>query len=391
MLASSARTEWPGASDAPAERPRLLLLTPDFPPDPGGIQAIAHRLAGEMKGFDIRVVALDGPGARSFDAASGLSIRRVPIGALRGPARVGALNAYAFAQALRFRPDLTLNAHIVTAPVSTAIRRALGAPVVQYYHANEIGDKPRLAEFAARRADVVIAVSSYTAGLIKASGGEQADIRLIPPGVELPVDPTPQPAARPTLLTIARMNDGYKGHDVLIRALALVRERVPGALLIVVGDGPLRAGLEQLVESLELSDAVRFLGSVSDRQRDEWLRRADVFAMPSRLPGGRLAGEGFGIVYLEAAAYGKPVVAGNVAGALDSVADGETGLLVDPTDPQAVADAITTLLVDRDLARRLGERGAERAASFAWPRIAARVEAVALEQVERARARALST
>ncbi len=82
-------------------------------------------------------------------------------------------------------------------------------------------------------------------------------------------------------------------------------------------------------------DAIRFLGSVSDEERNLWLRRAHLLAMPSRLPAGGFAGEGFGIAYLEAGAYGKPVVAGNVGGALDSVSDGESGLLVDPTDPVA--------------------------------------------------------
>ena len=85
--------------------------------------------------------------------------------------------------------------------------------------------------------------------------------------------------------------------------------------------------------------------------------RAQLLAMPSRLPAGGFAGEGFGIVYLEAGAYGKPVVAGNVGGALDAVRDGETGLLVDPLDPLAVAEAIATLLSDRELAGRLGEGG----------------------------------
>jgi len=163
-----------------------------------------------MRGFETSVVALDGPDARSFDAAGELSIRRVRLASRLGSGRILALNAVAFAQALRFRPDVILSLHIVTAPAAVAIRRALGARTVQYFHANEIGDKPRLAAFAAQRADVVIAVSSYTAALIGATGASPADVRLIPPGVELPEDPTPRPAERPTLVTIARMNDSYK-------------------------------------------------------------------------------------------------------------------------------------------------------------------------------------
>jgi phosphatidylinositol alpha-1,6-mannosyltransferase len=166
----------------------------------------------------------------------------------------------------------------------------------------------------------------------------------------------------------------------MVQALALVRAKVPDVQWVVIGDGSLRAELEEQVREQGIFDSVRFLGAVSDQERDRWLRRADLLAMPSRLPGGGLAGDGFGIVFLEAAAYGKPVIAGNVGGALDSVSDGENGLLVDPRDPRAVADAICSLLLDGELAARLGSAGAARARRFAWPVIAERVEEVLLEQ-----------
>jgi phosphatidylinositol alpha-1,6-mannosyltransferase len=371
-----------------AALPRLLVLTPDFPPAPGGIQVLTHRLAATVTGFDTRVVTLDAPGAASFDAIGALDTRRVGVDKRPGATRIVALNAAAVADALRSRADVVLSAHIVVSPAAAAIGRVLGTPTVQYFHANEIGDKPRLARFAARHCDAAVAVSSYTAQLIGAAGAARKGLRVIPPGVDLPSDQPVERTPHPTVLTIARLRDSYKGHDVLIRALALVRADVPDAELVVVGDGPLRGGLEQLAGSLGLAGAVRFLGAVSDEQRDGWLRRADVFAMPSRLPANGLAGEGFGIVYLEAAAYGKPVLAGNVAGALDAVADGESGLLVDPTDPRAVADALTRLLLDRELAQRLGRAGAERARGFAWPLIAARVEALLLELLAERRAAA---
>jgi phosphatidylinositol alpha-1,6-mannosyltransferase len=124
---------------------------------------------------------------------------------------------------------------------------------------------------------------------------------------------------------------------------------------------------------------VRFLGAVSDAERDHWLRSAHVFAMPSRLPAGGFAGEGFGIVYLEANAHLMPVVAGNVAGALDAVVDGETGVLVDPADHIAVARGASRLLGDPEWAAKLGRIGAERAQGFAWPVISRKVEDLLLE------------
>jgi phosphatidylinositol alpha-1,6-mannosyltransferase len=121
---------------------------------------------------------------------------------------------------------------------------------------------------------------------------------------------------------------------------------------------------------------VRFAGWVPIEERDRLLDQAQVFAMLSRLPPGDIGGEGFGIVYLEAAARGLPVVAGAVGGALDAVADGETGLLVDPTSAEAVADALVTLLSNPGHARTLGIAGAARAREFSWERQAREVRTV---------------
>jgi phosphatidyl-myo-inositol dimannoside synthase len=362
--------------------PRLLVVTPDFPPARGGIQVLVHRLVTGLEGFDTQVVALGGEGAEQFDASSDVKIRRVWADARLRAARNLPLNALALREAARFRPQLTLSAHIVTSPAAALIRRALGARTVQYFYAKEIGHKPRLAAFAARRADAAISISSYTSGLLAALGVPSSSISLIPPGVDLPEDPAPLPAGRPTMLTIARLEDRYKGHDVLVRSLGAIRQRVPDVEWVVIGDGPLRGELEELSRSLGVADCIRFLGAVGDEERNAWLRRTDLLAMPSRLPRDGLAGEGFGIVYLEAGTYGKPVVAGNVAGALDAVSDGETGLLVDPTDASAVAEAITRLLLDRALAARLGAAGAERARRFAWPQIVGRVRELLLAQLD---------
>jgi phosphatidylinositol alpha-1,6-mannosyltransferase len=372
----------PPSASQPDDRPRLLLVTPDFPPAPGGIQVVAHRLATGMGELNTRVIAPDAPGAREFDAAGALDVLRVRGGTrLRGGENV-LLNAAALAQALRFRPHVTLSMHIVTSPAAAAIRRARGARTVQYFHAEEIGAKPRLAAFAARQADASIAVSAYTAGLVAATGASTERVSVIANGTDIPADPAPRAGERPTILTIARIEERYKGHDTMVRALSLVLAKVPEAQWVVIGDGSLRPGLEQLAHSYGVGESISFLGAVSDEQRDAWLARAKLLAMPSRLPAGDFAGEGFGIVYLEAAAYGKPVVAGAVGGAPDAVLDGETGLLVDPLDPVAVAEAIVRLLRDDELAHRLGAAGQARAQQFAWPRVAERVQALLLAQLD---------
>jgi phosphatidylinositol alpha-1,6-mannosyltransferase len=361
--------------------PRLLLLTPDFPPAHGGIQLMAERFAAGLHGFSTTVLTPSAGGARELDRASGLSVRRVRAPSGRAAVRNLALNAAALPAALARRPAATLSLHLVTSPAAAAVRALTGAPTVQYFHAKEIGGRPRLAAFAADRADAVVAVSAYTAELVAATGAQPRRLELIPPGVDLPRVTGPLAAERPTVLTVARLSDSYKGHDVMLGALARVRREVPDVEWVVIGDGPLRGELEALARAEGVADAVRFLGAVDDATRDEWFRRTDVFAMPSRLPGAQLAGEGFGIVYLEAGTYGKPVLAGNVAGALDSVRDGETGLLVDPTDADAVGAALARLLRDPQLAGRLGRGGAQRAEQLSWAQVAARLEAVLLSLI----------
>jgi phosphatidylinositol alpha-1,6-mannosyltransferase len=282
------------------------------------------------------------------------------------------------AEALRFRPQVVLTAHIFTSPAALAIKRLLGTPYVQYLHGREIIIRPRLTRAGLRAAAAAVAVSSYTRQLALAHGAPEERIHLIPPGIDLVERATTERSAKPTVITIARLEQRYKGHDVLLRALPLVRSRVSHARLVIIGDGPLRPVYESLALSLALDGAVEFVGALDDVSRDRQLDRAHAFAMPSRLPldGG---GEGFGIVYLEAAVHGLPVVAGNVAGAVDAVVHDRTGLLVDPTDHVAVADALTTLLESPEIAERLGRAGTERANDFAWPKIARRVEDLLLE------------
>ena len=354
---------------------RTLVLTPDFPPAPGGIQHLVHRVVRHAPGLNCRVVTLGTPGAAEFDSSGDLDVKRIPLLPAPRPVSTLALNAAAISQAIAFRPQVVLSAHTVMSPGASLIRRTLRTPVIQYFYGKEIAAKPRLARFAAENADACIAISDYTRGLILSAGGAAERIHLIHPGVDLPErQAETMQNGRPTVLTIARMEDRYKGHDVMVRAMSLVTARVPDAQWVVIGDGPLRAAIAELARSAGLGEeAIRFLGAVSDEERNAWLDRADVFAMPSRMPAGGFAGEGFGIVYLEANAHGCPAVAGKVGGAIDAVVDEETGLLVDPEDHIAVGNALVELLQNPSRRQEMGAAGARRAKGFAWPLIAEQV------------------
>jgi phosphatidylinositol alpha-1,6-mannosyltransferase len=362
-------------------RPRVLLVTPDFPPATGGIQVLLHRFAELASRVNVRVVTLSHPKAAAWDTASGLDVRRarkVPGGRRAG---LAALNALGLAQAVRFRPDAILCGHIVAAPASVLAGRVTGTPVITYLYADEGPAQPQLARTAFRSAQTTIVLSRYGRDLALLLGAPSARVMIIHPGVDAHVLPRTKRSDEPLIVTVARLTDHYKGHDVMLEALPLIRERVAGARWIVVGDGPLRNQLSARAVELGIDDAVEFVGAVGDAERARWLDRARVFVMPSRLPPGGAGGEGFGIVYLEAGVHGLPVVAGAVAGALDAVVDGETGVLVAPQRADEVADAVAALLLDPERARRMGEAGARRAAGFSWPRMVSRVEDVLLDAI----------
>jgi phosphatidylinositol alpha-1,6-mannosyltransferase len=163
-------------------------------------------------------------------------------------------------------------------------------------------------------------------------------------------------ANRPVIVCVSRLMT-RKGQDKLIQALPSVVKLVPFASLIIVGDGPYRKHLEKLTDDLGLRDNVHFTGKVDQDQLANWYAAGDVFAMPCRTRVGGWDVEGLGIVFLEASATGLPVVVGDSGGAVDAVLDGETGFLVNGNNVSEISDRLSQLLLDQDLARRMGAAG----------------------------------
>jgi phosphatidylinositol alpha-1,6-mannosyltransferase len=359
----------------------VLILTPDFPPRPGGIQTLLHRVASSFVRYRPSVVTLGDGGEeeRSFDRAQPFPVDRVRVRAGMRKAAIAALNAEGLAAAVRHRPAAVLSGHIVTGPSGLTARRVLGIPTVQYVHAQELGVRPALARHVLTRVDATIAVSAHARSLVQGLGVPGDLVHLVHPGVDAPEGEPGGSGRDRAIVVVARLEERYKGHDVLLRSLPLVRSRVPGAKLHVIGDGPLRGHLESLAAALGAADAVSFHGQVSDEVRDRIMRSAAVFALLSRIDA-LGSGEGFGIAFVEAGRLGLPVVAGRAAGAQEAVLDGETGILVDPEDHVAAADAIASLLTDRALAGRLGAAGRARAEARSWHRVTGEVEDV-LDQV----------
>lgn len=362
----------------------LLVFSPDFPPGRGGIQRLAGEFVGALNRDDVRVVALDS-GIRG-DGSSVAPVLRIPLGSgVDQRLRVLAFNLVALLSALLARPAAIVVTHVVASPAARVWSRLTGRPYVLILHGQEIGHRPGLTVSAVAASHATVAVSRYTREQAIGLGADAGKIEVINPGVDTSGIAASSSArrARETsvgragfrVITVARLVDRYKGHDTMVEAIDRLRRRIPDVIWEVVGVGPLRAELEDAVDRRGLHDHVQFHGAVSDAELGRLMAGADVFAMPSRTtPEG--GGEGFGLVYLEAAAAGLPVVAGAVAGALDAVIDGRTGLLVDPTDPSAVCDALAGLALDPDRASAMSDAAYEHAASHEWSAFADAVMAL---------------
>jgi phosphatidylinositol alpha-1,6-mannosyltransferase len=238
-----------------------------------------------------------------------------------------------------------------------------------------------------RRARRVVSAGGYPAAEGERAADRTLDVVNIPPGVDVerfrPLDARERtrararfglPAGSPLVVSVSRLVP-RKGFDTLIRAAARLRARVPNLHVAISGGGRDEARLRRLAS--ELGVAATFLGRVADEDLPSLYGGADVFAMVCRNRWAGLEQEGFGIVFLEAAACGIPQVAGASGGAAEAVLDGETGLVVDPPDdPDGVAEALAVLFHDPPRRARLGRAARERAvAEFTYDGLARRLGA----------------
>jgi phosphatidylinositol alpha-1,6-mannosyltransferase len=260
--------------------------------------------------------------------------------------------------------------------------------IVAQTHGHEVGwaalpgARSALARIA-RGADVVTYLGEYTRRRLAPVVEPHAELVRLPPGVDIEayhpgvdggvVRERHALTGRPVIVCVSRLV-ARKGQDALVRALPAIRERVPGAALLLVGDGPYRGRLEGLARREGVAEHVIFTGSVSSEELPAHYAAGDVFAMPCRTRRAGLDVEGLGMVYLEASAVGLPVLAGGSGGAPDAVREGETGYVVPGDDPRLLIAHLVRLLGDPLERKRLGEAGrswVER--EWRWDTLAARM------------------
>ncbi len=369
------------------------MVTNDFPPRRGGIQSYLENLVVHLAGAGNNRVIVYAPawqGADSHDQRAvdlGFEVFRHP-GTLMLPVpavdkRMRGLIADHGIETVWFGAAAPL------ALLGPGARRAGVTRVVASTHGHEVGwSMLPVARSALRRigtgTDVVTYVSRYTRSRFAAAFGPRAAFEHLPPGVDTDRF-RPDPAARselrarygladrPTVVCVSRLVP-RKGQDMLIRALPAIRARVDGAALVIVGGGPHLAALRRLAAETGMSGHVTFTAGVPFGELAAHYALGDVFAMPCRTRGAGLDVEGLGIVFLEASATGIPVVAGDSGGAPETVLEGETGHVVDGRDVTQIADTVSALLADPDMAARMGARGRDWVMQhWRWDTLAARM------------------
>jgi phosphatidylinositol alpha-1,6-mannosyltransferase len=242
-------------------------------------------------------------------------------------------------------------------------------------------------------AAIAFANSRNTAAMLKSMGLGDDRIVTVYPGVDATRFTPDAPGhldirrgflgeSGTLLLSVGRLQR-RKGHDLAIQAMARLVSRYDDVHYVIVGDGEERPRLEQLVAVCGVAGRVHLVGEVSASDLPKYFSASDIFLLPNRVENGDI--EGFGIVFLEAASSGKPVVAGNSGGVPEAVADGTTGLLVRGTDVDELVDVLSRLIDDTVLRVRLGRSGRQRVMQdFTWQR-AADIVGAAHERVARER------
>lgn len=376
----------------------VLMLTWNYPPVVGGIEQVAQHTADGLRalGHNVRVVAPPLP-----DDAPEVAEPSAPVSRARRkgiPCFLLHAVTAGFRLARHSRPDVLLCPSLTSAPAAWLLSRLLRIPYAVLIHGSDILLPRRAYQLAITPllsgARLLFANSRNTARLLEKRGLDPARIRVACPGVTPPPPPSAQPTAdilrvlnetagRPTLVTVGRLIRRKGNREFIAHTLPLLRKRIPDVLLLVVGGEAKASLIHQERIGQQLADAIRdgqhdhhayLLGRLSDADLDQVYHRADLFVLPCLDDPHDV--EGFGIVILEAALQGVPAIATRCGGIPDAIAEGQTGLLVPPGDPQAMANAIADLLQAPARLQELGENARCRTlADFTWSAIATRYAA----------------
>ncbi len=371
---------------------KLLILTEDFSPMPGGIATFLSELCKGLtrRGHEIKVLAHEMPDSARCDLKQPYSVIRYPVPGRLSSARIG---YHLLKQILKKKPDIIFLGHVFATRglAVLLIKCLLRIPYVILIHGGhlphaQVGNINQLAVFSLLRyADLLIANSKFTLKLLVEKGIPEEKIEILYPGVDIdyfsPADDKKEiekikktycDLGIPLIVNAARLVP-IKNHIRLIEAMAGIIKKGKTVKCVIAGDGPERERLERLIQLLGFSNVISLVGNLDRKQVRDLFRSADVVTLPSTLIDGHH--ESFGIVAMEAAACGKLVIVGSLGGQPETVIHGETGFVIDGDDVHAIEDAIERLMEDKVLAKKMGDAGRKRAvAEFSWEKITEKAE-----------------
>ena len=369
---------------------RYLVITEKFPPRKGGSNTTFDAVYRRLGDRTTHIVANAQPGDREFDAGHPNTVHRLNLDRQRW-IRPESLGIYAKLLYMSLRLTFSHRFDAVHAGrvlseglVGLLVARLRRLPLVIWAHGEEITSwrqplKFRVMAFTFRHADRILANSEFTRDELLKLGVTPEKVEVIYPGVDVNIFRPGLPmedlraslglvAAQHLILSVGRLTR-RKSFDQVVRALARLVEEGFDVHYAIVGIGEDESYLRQLAVETGVSERVHLLGHVPMEDLPRWYCAADLFAMPNRTVNNDT--EGFGKVYIEAAACGRPSIAGLVGGTGAAVLDGITGLRVDGASLEEVTNALRRLLSDSTLANRLGKKGRRRAVEmFSWEQVA---------------------
>jgi phosphatidylinositol alpha-1,6-mannosyltransferase len=367
------------------DAPKTLLVTNDYPPRVGGVQRTLHALVEQFPPERIAVLAPRWEGWREHDAAQPYEIYRYPPTFLWPTPELGLRTRSVVRET---GAECVLFGHTIpTALLGPGLAKrgipyVVGAHGAEYWEALVPGMAGLMRYATSRASRVAVMCSAFVARTVRTVVNRDVPVSVLYPGADVERFRPDLPGEivrerhglldRPLVVCVSRLVP-RKGQDVLIRAMPAIRRRVPDAALLIVGGGDYRVKLDSMAAEAP-PHSVYFSGEVSEEELPLHYAAGDVFAMPCRNRYAGLEVEGWGNVFLEAAACAKPSVAGDSGGAAEAVVDGETGLVVDGRHAGQVAEAVAGLLDDPQRAHRMGKAGRARVErSHTWPVIAERL------------------
>lgn len=389
-------------NDKPQSSKKIsLLITNDFPPIVSGISTVFYQIWKRLPSDRIMILAPKTPGCGDFDKREPFHIirKKIPTGE-SGKAKLlkMALNIfYALYYTRKYNiGKLHCGQILSVGPAGLVCKKLFGVKYNVYVYGSEtlrFGNSRMMSWLMKKvieEAEELVPNSEFTMLEYERWGVPREKMVTIVPGVDS-IFFRPEGKSRyfaekyrlqnkQIIMTVGRL-DERKGHDMVIRAMTQLTKRFPDVVYMIVGKGREEQRLKNLADNLKLQDHVIFTGFVADESLPDYYNLCDVFVLPNRETEShdQLKGdyEGFGVVFLEASACGKPVIAGKSGGSCEAVVDGITGLMVDPRSEDDIAHAIERILEDKSFAGRLGMAGRYRAEKeFDWQHITRITESI---------------